>query len=97
MLWSEEGIFVPNAFTPNNDGNNDLLLVRSNGVKEMDFFVLDRWGNEVFRTTNQRDGWNGKYHNDGRELSSDVYAWCLVATCSDGNDIHLVGNVSLLR
>lgn len=94
---SEEGIFVPNAFTPNNDGNNDLLLVRSNAVKEMDFFVLDRWGNEVFRTTNQRDGWNGKYHNDGRELSSDVYAWCLVATCSDGNDIHLVGNVSLLR
>ena len=94
---SEIGIFVPNAFSPNNDGNNDLLLVRSNAVKEMDFFITDRWGNQVFRTTNQRDGWNGKYNNDGRELSSDVYAWCLIAKCSDGNDIHLVGNVSLLR
>ena len=96
-LCNAETIFVPNAFSPNNDGNNDLLRVRSNAVKEMDFYIVDRWGNEVFRTTNQRDGWNGQFGNDGRELSPDVYAWCLEGRCSNGEPIHLVGNVSLLR
>ncbi len=92
-----DGIFVPSAFSPNSDGSNDLLLVRSNAVKEMDFYIVDRWGNEVFRTDNQRVGWNGQFGNDGRELSPDVYAWCLAGRCSDGNNFHMVGNVTLLR
>jgi len=90
-------IFVPDAFSPNGDGANDLLLVRSNAVKEMDFFIVDRWGNEVFRTTDQRVGWNGQFNNDGRELHPDAYAWCLFVRCSNGEERHFTGNVSLIR
>ena len=93
----ETGIFIPSAFSPNGDGSNDQLLVRSNAVKDMDFSVVDRWGDEVFRTTNQRVGWNGRFLNDGNELSPDVYAWCLIGRCSNNENIKMTGSVTLLR
>ncbi len=93
----ETGIFIPTAFSPNGDGSNDQLLVRSNAVKDMDLQIVDRWGDEVFRTTNQRVGWNGRFRNDGKEMTPDVYAWCLIGRCSNNENIKMTGSVTLLR
>ena len=93
----ESGIFIPDAFSPNNDASNDLLFVRGNGIETLDFQVLDRWGKEVFRTNDQDEGWNGRHRQEGKELSPDVYAYCVKVTCFDGTEFIKAGNVSLLR
>jgi gliding motility-associated-like protein len=52
---------VPNAFTPNNDGNNDILKVRGRWISKLQFVVYNRWGQEMFTTTDLNNGWNGVF------------------------------------
>lgn len=89
--------WVPNAFTPNGDGSNDLLFVRSDApLDAMEFIIIDRWGKEIFTTTDQSIGWNGLFRQNGKELAPDVYAYRLKVTC-DGRDEVQAGNISLIR
>ena len=92
---SEDFIIVPNGFTPNGDGLNDILYVR--GISDLkDFRIFDRWGSEVFHTANVTDGWNGTV--DGKSMQTGVYVWYIVAPCPiDGHDIIVKGNVTLIR
>ena len=53
LVCDEPDIFVPNTFTPNGDGMNDLLLVRGRHITDMEFEVFDRWGEKVFETRDQ--------------------------------------------
>ena len=91
----ETDIFLPTAFTPNGDLTNDVLFVRSNFVSELEFFVYNRWGEEIFRTTDVNQGWDGTYNGD--LLTPDVYAYCLKVTCPNDEQYVKTGNVSLLR
>ena len=90
-------IFIPTAFSPNDDGENDVLFVRSNFIEELDFQIVNRWGQEVFRSTNQRDGWNGRYGGTGKELEPDTYAYCLKVVCVDDREYIITGHVALYR
>ena len=96
-VCNEEDIFLPTAFSPNNDGNNDVLFVRSNFIDEMELYIYDRWGEEVFRSMDQAIGWNGRYQNTGEELAPDVYAYALKVICVNEFEYIASGNVSLLR
>ena len=91
----EDAVFVPTAFTPNEDGVNDVLFVRSLFVDEMELIIYDRWGEEIFKTDDMRVGWDGTYK--GNHLSSDVYAYCIRAVCINGEESIRTGNISLLR
>ncbi len=91
----ETDVYLPNAFSPNGDGVNDAFQVRSNFVKSMDLRVYDRWGEEVFVSTDINNGWDGTFK--GANLSPNVYAFCLIATCSNGAEYKKVGNVTLIR
>lgn len=91
----EEDVYLPNAFTPNGDGNNDVFYVRSNFVTDMELVIYDRWGEQVFRSTDINVGWDGTYK--GVALGADAYAYYLRARCSDNDEIVKQGNVSLLR
>lgn len=86
---------VPNAFSPNGDGQNDVLYVRGQDVKTLGFKVFNRWGELVFETNNIKNGWNGIYK--GTEQEMEVYVWTLTATFSDGKAAVKSGNVTLLR
>ncbi len=88
-------IFVPNMFSPNGDGHNDELLVFGYCVKEMDFIIYDRWGNKIFESTKQSDGWDGTYK--GERMNPGVYAYYLSADLLDGTKINKSGNVALVR
>ncbi|WP_367390370.1 gliding motility-associated C-terminal domain-containing protein [Lewinella sp. LCG006] len=88
-------IFVPNAFTPNGDNLNDVLRVEGNVIDEFYFVIYNRWGEEVFATNSQSDGWDGTYK--GKELSSDVYGYYLEVSCFGGERYTAKGNVTLLR
>jgi gliding motility-associated-like protein len=88
-------IFIPNTFTPNGDGNNDVLYVRGDNITELYFAVYNRWGQIVFETKDITKGWNGIYD----EMKSDpvVFAWYLRAKCYNGEAIEKKGNVTLIR
>jgi gliding motility-associated-like protein len=88
-------VYVPNAFSPNNDGNNDVLYVRGLFVEKMIFRVFDRWGEMVFESTDVNLGWDGIYQ--GRKLDPDVYDYYLQVTCYGGLENIIKGNVTLMK
>ncbi len=91
----EPNIFVPNAFTPNGDGENDFLYVRSAVIDQVEFAVYNRWGQQVFETTDLSVGWDGTFK--GERLAPDMFGYYLKATCFDGQTFFLKGNVTILR
>jgi gliding motility-associated-like protein len=91
----EPYVFIPNAFTPNGDGENDVLYVRGLDIDVMLLVIYNRWGEEVFRSNRKNDGWDGTFK--GKELPPDVYAYHLYVLCIGGDDLVLRGNISLLR
>lgn len=88
-------ILVPNAFTPNGDGRNDVLYVRR--IPEITLFsIYDRWGNLVFSSKSIQNGWDGRIQ--GKEAQTGVYVWMVEAKCPlNGTNIMRSGNVTLLR
>lgn len=90
-----QDIFVPNTFTPNGDGQNDILYVRSNVIQELYFAVYNRWGELVYETTDITKGWNGIYK--GMKADPAVFAWYLRAKCFNGDEIKAKGNTTLIR
>ena len=97
LCADDESVFLPTAFSPNNDGQNDILFVRANGLQSVDLQVVDRWGKEVYRGKSESEGWNGRHKNTGKELSPDVFAFCLRAVCENGTEILRRGHVNLIR
>ncbi len=93
----EELIIVPNAFTPNGDGLNDLLFVRGSVLSTVNLFrIYDRWGAMVFETENIREGWDGTFK--GQALNPGVFVYYVEAPCPlDGSRILKKGNITLLR
>ncbi|MCA1763559.1 MAG: gliding motility-associated C-terminal domain-containing protein [Flavobacteriales bacterium] len=94
-VCGEPNIFVPNTFTPNSDGENDLLLVRGGNITDMNFSVFNRWGEKVFETTDQSEGWDGTYKNNLAEPA--VFVYHLDVRCGDGQTYFKKGNVTLVR
>jgi len=92
---TEADDYLPNAFTPNGDDVNDRLTVKSEVIESMTLVIYNRWGQEVFRSIDINDGWDGTYK--GKKLSPDVYAYYLDAKCVNGDQFLKKGNVSLLK
>ncbi len=88
-------MFVPNAFSPNLDGVNDVLYVRGKCLKNLTFMVFNRWGEKVFETSEQKIGWDGTYN--GELLNTAVFVYRLEGTTIDGNSFSQKGNITLIR
>ena len=88
-------VFIPNSFTPNGDGRNDVLYVRSDILVDCHFIVYNRWGEKVFETFNQEIGWDGTFK--GKECPRATYDWYFKGTCKDGDEVEMKGNVTLIR
>jgi gliding motility-associated-like protein len=66
--------YVPNGFSPNNDGRNDEFLVYANcTMEDFQMNIFDRQGNQVFITTNVNEGWDGTFR--GKQMSTGVFVW----------------------
>lgn len=94
-VCDESDVYIPNAFTPNGDNVNDILYVRSNFIDELLLVVYNRWGEEVFRTTDPAAGWDGTLNGD--RLAPDAYAYYMDVLCINGVRYSKKGNVSLLK
>ena len=91
-----KAVFVPNTFTPNNDGLNDRLFVRGGGLRGIEYFrVFDRWGDLVFETHDISDGWDGSVKGKPGDIATYVYV--LKGVCSSGSTVDMSGNVTLVR
>jgi gliding motility-associated-like protein len=92
---AEPDVFLPNAFTPNGDLENDVLYVRGRFVEEMELKIYDRWGELLFETTKQNVGWDGSYK--GNKVDPAVYVYHLKVKCIDGQEYFKKGNVTVIR
>ncbi len=92
----EPYLIIPNAFSPNGDGNNDVLRLLSSGFKRFNYYrVYNRWGQQVFETTNVREGWDGKLKGTDQPIST--YFWTVSAVDLDDNVKLFRGDVTLIR
>ena len=88
-------VYVPNAFTPNGDGKNDVLYVRGKNITKLYFVVFNRWGQKVFETEQQHLGWDGTFK--GMAIDPAVYDYYLRYEC-EGEEKHFKkGNITLIR
>ncbi|MEZ5197496.1 MAG: gliding motility-associated C-terminal domain-containing protein [Bacteroidales bacterium] len=92
-------IYAPTAFSPNGDGMNDEFKIYGLGtdLRQFELTLFDRWGNEVFKTNDAENYWNGRFHNSGEACPIEVYTWMAKITYSTGEAIIDKGNVSLLK
>jgi len=88
-------VFVPEAFSPNNDGQNDVLYVRGNCIKVMDFKIFDRWGNRVFESNSPGEGWDGRHNN--LPMNTGTFVYYLKAIMFDNSTVTKEGNITLIR
>ncbi|MEI6766127.1 MAG: gliding motility-associated C-terminal domain-containing protein [Bacteroidota bacterium] len=95
VMCEEPYIYVPNAFTPNGDNQNDRVYVRSRMLKSMFFTIYDRWGEKVFETTKQDVGWDGTYK--GIACDPGVFVYYLDATCHNKEKFIKKGNITLIK
>ena len=86
---------VPNAFTPNGDGKNEIFYVRGYGISTMSLKIYNRWGQVVFETTSQDIGWDGKVK--GIPQPMDSYAFTLTLEFGDGTKYSKKGDLTLIR
>lgn len=99
----KEIFFMPNTFTPNGDGQNDIFYPRGYGVKDVAIFrVFDRWGNLVHERTNikandKNFGWLGMDKSGSKQMNPGVYVYYIEATCTNDDKISFSGNVTLIR
>ncbi len=91
----DRDIFIPNAFTPNDDGENDVLYVRSAYPVQIDLHIYNRWGQEVFSSTDQTIGWDGTFK--GEKLVPDVFGYYLQVNCPNEESFFKKGNITLLK
>ena len=94
LSCDEPLVFVPNTFTPNGDGKNDILYVRSSILKEFTLRIYDRWGELIFESSSYDKGWDGSYK--GKMCEQGVYDFYLQGVCINDEKIIKKGNITLL-
>ena len=87
---------VPTAFSPNNDGLNDVLYAIARNVQDIELNIFNRWGQKIFTSTNVKEGWDGT--RNGKAMDDGVYMFSITATkTADGSKVEKSGNITLLR
>ena len=89
-------IYIPTAFTPNRDGRNDVFIPILMGVDEYNFYIYNRFGELVFETAEQLEGWDGKV-NGGEFAISGHYAYAVQIIDLLGKKLSFTGSITLIR
>jgi gliding motility-associated-like protein len=94
VTYSDQ-IFVPNIFTPNGDGRNDVFRIYGTMIAAIELKVFNQWGELIYQTRDLQAGWNGT-HN-GKLQPSGVYVFAAKLTLIDGSEVNKRGAVNLAR
>ncbi|NNC94931.1 MAG: gliding motility-associated C-terminal domain-containing protein, partial [Chitinophagales bacterium] len=91
----DDDIFVPSAFSPNDDNLNDKFYIVSKNVASAYFAIYNRWGERVFETNDLSRGWDGTHK--GELLNPDVFVYYLKGVFYDGESFLKKGNITLIK
>ena len=91
----ESLLFIPNTFTPNDDGYNDRLCFRSENISAFHIAIFSRWGEKVYESYDPSDCWDGRYH--GNPCLPGVYYYTCHIRCANNQENDLKGDVTLIR
>jgi len=101
VICMNANVFVPNTFSPNSDGNNDVFYIRGKGLERVKSLrVFNRWGEIVFEkkdfpVNDPSSGWDGKFK--GNRPQADVYIYQVEVFCENGDIIRFDGNLALIQ
>lgn len=95
VICEEPFVFVPNAFTPNGDNNNDVFNVRTQQGSEIYLAVYDRWGEKMFETYDLSNSWDGTFR--GKPCDPGVFVYYCEVICYNNKMYSKKGNVTLIR
>ena len=90
-------ISIPNVFTPNGDGINDLFYVESESAVDVSVEIFNRWGQVVGKFQGLDNGWDGKHYQSNSALSEGVYYYAARVTMDDGTIKELIGFIHLIN
>jgi gliding motility-associated-like protein len=91
----ETEIFIPNTFTPNGDGNNDVFYVYGNAIVKVKMRIYNQWGQFLYESQQLQNGWDGSYK--GQMQPNGVYVYYIDLTLNDGTTTMRKGTITLLR
>ena len=94
-VFLEGTLYVPNAFSPNGDGVNDVFFAVATEVDEFFIYVFNRWGELIWEGNDPHHFWNGTYK--GTESPIDTYVWKVQMTELNGDKRNAIGHVNLIR
>jgi gliding motility-associated-like protein len=94
-LCDEPYFFFPTGFSPNDDGENDILRLEGRFIQEVYWVIYNRWGQKVFEADTPDDAWDGTYKNQPQP--SETYGYYLRVVCPNGQVTEKKGNVTLFR
>jgi len=87
--------FIPNVFSPNGDGLNDMINVHGRCISTFNLQIFNRWGEKVFETSTLSESWDGTFR--GQKLDTGVFVYKAEGVSIDGQEFKLKGNITLLR
>ena len=96
-IYDNTNSYIPNIFTVNNDGINEVFLPIVYGIKEdtYELSIYNRWGNRLFLTNSHKEGWDGTYN--GQMVSQDVYSYRIYYITISGDEKVHIGKVALVK
>ncbi|MGZ4086575.1 MAG: PKD domain-containing protein, partial [Bacteroidia bacterium] len=98
VVGEDFGIWVPNAFTPNGDGLNDVFYAKGFGITKFEMQIFDRWGEVVFSSEDINSAWDGKFQGRGDKIcAEDAYTWRVKVVSVFGKAKELTGHVTLIK
>lgn len=97
IVKGETTFYIPNAFSPNNDGYNEFFTGYGIGITHADFKVFDRWGKLMFESSDLNKGWDGTYQNNGDRCAEGVYIYLFKVYNGQPAPLEFTGKVSLVR
>jgi gliding motility-associated-like protein len=91
-------LYIPNAFTPNNDGENDVFNVKGTYICGFSMYIFDRWGMQLYYTTDLNKGWDGRVNGGTSMAQEDTYVYLIEATDCVAHQKHqYIGRVSIIK
>ena len=88
-------IYVPNAFSPNGDGKNDVFRIKPVSMHVQTSEIYNRWGQKIYSSPDYRKGWDGRIN--GNVQDEGMYIWILIGKDENGKQIRRSGNLVLIR
>jgi gliding motility-associated-like protein len=91
-------LYIPNAFTPDENGNNDWFMPMGEGISNLKMAIFNRWGDKIFETNSMTTGWDGRLPN-GELVLQDVYVYVIHYTsiCSGKVELVKTGSITVIR